>query len=493
MAPLHSHDNGHSNGHERSDIPADQNWWSRTSIWSKTAVGILTVLAVVYAGILLIQTYTGAPSTIPVSSPSQHGSSLSTAPDGLAAYADLLARFGHKVDRLYAHLPASVEHAGNGAGTLVVASPARWNESNSAAVRRFVVKGGTAVLAGNFLNTSTIEGLLGLRGATSTVAGQDPGTAPLLPSRIVDGAVQPTTLATSTTGGSDTQPAGAPNRGSSSPTQSIPPARSVPRLKSFGPCASQYYPSPATSSFTAGVRKVEPVADSACFSTPGSFSEMLVNGNSILGLWKRMGQGSLVLMASSSPLQNAMISEDDNAALAVNLAGHPRSTVAFDEAVHPITPIKQKGLGAIPLRWKVALVLGLLAALAAIWSAGKRLGPVSPPDRTLAPARSGYVDAMATNLSKLHPISDVVDLLQKEGKTRLRHRFSIPTDTGDSSLSAVARQAGVPDYVLEGLYTSAHKKSALIPAGRALAWTANTGASQDKLQDNRKDKNERGS
>ncbi len=420
-----------NDSHEQPGLPASRNWWSSSGIWSKAAAGVLVMLAVIYAGVLLLQTYTGTPSAVPVNSPSQHGSSLSTAPDGLAAYADLLAKFGHKVDRLYARLSAETEYARVATDTLVVASPSSWNESDSAAVRRLVIKGGTAVLAGSFLDTPTIEGLLGLPVTTSA-------------------------------------------------TTKTP--RSVPRLQLSGYCGSQRYLALPSSPFTAGIREVETVAGSACFTTPGSFSKMLVNSNGILGLWKRVGQGSLVLMASSSPLQNAMISKDDNAAFAVDLAGHPRNTVTFDETVHPITSVKQVGFGAVPLHWKVALGLGLLAALVAIWSVGKRLGPVSPPERALAPARSGYVDAMATNLSRLHSADDAVALLQEEGRNRLRHRFSIPTNAGDSGLFVTARQACVPDYVLEGLYINTHEKGALTAAGKALAWTAGAGVAQDSRE-----------
>jgi hypothetical protein len=490
--PLHPHDDG--NGPKRSGLPIDQeqnhqnhqdqSWWSRSSIWSKAAVGILVVLTAIYAGILLLQTYTSAPSAVPVSAPSQHGSSLSTAPDGLAAYADLLARFGHKVDRLYTQLPAGIGHTGATAETLVVASPSSWNESSSTAVRQFVIKGGTAILAGDFLDTSTIKELLGIPSSTSVATEQNPGSASLPSAQAVADTIQPSAPAISATGESYTRPEGTLDYGYFSPAQS------VPQLKPLGSCASQSYLAVTASPFTVGVRKVESGTDSACFATPGSFSKMLVKGNSILGLWKRMGLGSLVLMASSSPFQNAMISKDDNAALAIDLAGRPHSTITFDEVVHPITPIKQTGIGAIPLHWKVALVLGLLAALAALWSVGKRLGPVSPPERALAPARSGYIDAMATGLSKLHYTSDAVTLLQEEGKARLRRKLSIPADTGDSGIFVTARQAGVPDYVLEGLYAGTDGRKALIAAGRALAWTASTDIMS---QNGRKDRDERDS
>ncbi len=482
--PLHPHDD--SNDHKRSELPIDQdkdqNWWSRSSIWSKAAVSILVVLTAIYAGILLLQTYTSAPSAVPVNAPSQHGSSLSTAPDGLAAYADLLARFGHRVNRLYTQLPTGIGHTGTIAETLLVASPSSWNNSDSAAVRQFVIKGGTAVLAGNFLDTSTIKELLGIPNSTSVTTGQDSGSTPLPSAQAVADTIQP--VAPLQTGGSYALPVGTLNY------RYFSPAQSVPQLKHLGHCASQPYLAATASPFTDGVRKVESAADSACFATPGSFSKMLVNGNSILGLWKRMGMGSLVLMASSSPLQNAMISKDDNAAFGVDLAGHPHSTIIFDEAAHPIAPIKQTGIGAIPLHWKVALILCLLAALAALWSVGKRLGPVSPPERALAPARSGYIDAMATSLSKLHSTSDVVTLLQEEGKTRLRHKFSIPVNTDDSGIFVAAHQAGVPDYVLEGLYADTNGRKVLIAAGRALAWIASTDIMS---QNNRKGRDERSS
>jgi hypothetical protein len=106
--------------------------------------------------------------------------------------------------------------------------------------------------------------------------------------------------------------------------------------------------------------------------------------------------GGLVAVADPTLLQNAHLAEGDNAALAVVLAGP--GPVAFAEAEHGYGAAR--GLAAVPGRWKATAVGLILATLLGFWSVGQRLGPPEATDRPLAPARRGYVDALAAGLAR---------------------------------------------------------------------------------------------
>jgi hypothetical protein len=72
-------------------------------------------------------------------------SSYATAGDGLAAYAELLARHGHAVERVRTSLDEASLDTGT---TLVLADPARVTPEEAAAIGRFVGAGGRLVAAG---------------------------------------------------------------------------------------------------------------------------------------------------------------------------------------------------------------------------------------------------------------------------------------------------------------------------------------------------------
>lgn len=73
-------------------------------------------------------------------------SSYATSPEGVAAYADLLARLGHRVDRLRTDLAASDLDPGS---TVVVIDPVALPVQDAAALRRFLDAGGRLVVAGS--------------------------------------------------------------------------------------------------------------------------------------------------------------------------------------------------------------------------------------------------------------------------------------------------------------------------------------------------------
>jgi hypothetical protein len=133
-------------------------------------------------------------------------------------------------------------------------------------------------------------------------------------------------------------------------------------------------------------------------------------------LERRMGKGTLALVADASPLQNRLLAADDNAQFALDMSGLGRRPVVFVESVHGYGP--SRGLAAVPTRWWVAFACLLLAGL--LWSIarGRRLGVAEPADEQIQPGRADYVYAMSLLLrraSDTQELSRVLVRLRDEG------------------------------------------------------------------------------
>ena len=117
---------------------------------------------------------------------------------------------------------------------------------------------------------------------------------------------------------------------------------------------------------TAGVTRVETAGD-------GRWEEdgVLAGDDGSLLIVRDVGEGRVALLADTSPLQNRLLDQDDNAALALSLTG--RGPLTFVESVHGYGP--QSGLAALPARFGWALIGLLLAALVFMFARGRRLGP----------------------------------------------------------------------------------------------------------------------
>jgi hypothetical protein len=115
-------------------------WFRSLPPGVRIAVGILAV--VVAANVVLLGVRTVVGSGRPGGPPS---SSYGTTPEGLAAYARLLARYGHPVERTRTALDEGVLHPDE---TLVVADPAGLPADEVATIEAFVRAGGRLVALG---------------------------------------------------------------------------------------------------------------------------------------------------------------------------------------------------------------------------------------------------------------------------------------------------------------------------------------------------------
>jgi hypothetical protein len=115
----------------------------------------------------------------------------------------------------------------------------------------------------------------------------------------------------------------------------------------------------------------------------------------------RSGEGSVALLADTSPLHNRALDQADNAMFGLNLVGGARKPVAFLETVHGYGA--SRGLGGLPTNVKWVLIGLALTTLVALWAAGRRFGPIEDSDESLPPPRIEYVDALASSLARTKP------------------------------------------------------------------------------------------
>jgi hypothetical protein len=164
-------------------------------------------------------------------------------------------------------------------------------------------------------------------------------------------------------------------------------APSRPALFTADPSASE----------TMGVRSVE-TSTGGVWSNVGSGRAVVGEPPSVLVAEDDSGDGTVVAIADVSVLHNANLARADNAALGLVLAGEDARPVSFLESVHGYGDAR--GWGAIPVRWRWAIVGLGLATLVFMWARGRRLGPPEEATRPLPPPRRAYVDALAGALAR---------------------------------------------------------------------------------------------
>ena len=174
-------------------------------------------------------------------------------------------------------------------------------------------------------------------------------------------------------------------------------------------------------------------------------------------------EGRIALVADPSPLQNRLLAEADNAALALALAGP--GPVTFVESVHGYGA--ETGLAALPDRFQWALILLGLSGLLLIAARWPRLGPAEPPEEPLFPPRREYVDALAATLARSRDRAAAVESVRVAARERLARRAALPSDADPGAWAAAARAAGLTDE--ETRAVAGDSPGDGIAAGRALA------------------------
>jgi hypothetical protein len=178
---------------------------------------------------------------------------------------------------------------------------------------------------------------------------------------------------------------------------------------------------------------------------------------------RRAGRGRIALVADPSPLQNRLLGEADNAALALALAGD--GPLVFVEGPHGYT--EATGLAALPGRFKWALILLGLSALALLAARWPRFGPAEPAHEPLFPPRRAYVDALAATLARTRERTAAVESVRSAARERLALRSALGRDADAQAWHAAARAAGLTDEEARALQDVTDDDG--IAAGRALA------------------------
>jgi hypothetical protein len=185
-------------------------------------------------------------------------------------------------------------------------------------------------------------------------------------------------------------------------------------------------------------------------------------GDGAVVLLRRAGRGRIALVADASPLQNRLLDEADNAALAVALVGE--GPVVFVESVHGYGIAT--GLAALPARFQWALVLLGLSGLVLIAARWPRMGPPEPPEEPLFPPRRAYVDALAATLAKSRDRRTAVESVRSAARERLARRAALARDADDEAWFDAARAVGLDHEAARALVEGDDDG---IAAGRALA------------------------
>jgi hypothetical protein len=317
-------------------------------------------------------------------------SAFATAPEGVAAWAELARRSGLDV-RTVRERP-SAGSLPNG-GTVVVLDPEDLTGREAGALRRFAERGG----------------------------------------RLVAGGLEPGPWLTRLAGGVEWADAG-------------------------GEDARVLVPATETGA-AARVR----TAGEGRWSRAGATLPLVADDDGAVVLLARAGRGRIALVADPSPLQNRLLDEADNAALALALAGE--GPLAFMESVHGYSTAT--GLRALPDRMQWALILLALSGLVLIAARWPRMGPPEPPERPLFPPRRGYVDALAATIARSRDRTMATETVRSAARERLARRAALARDADDEAFAAAARAAGLRDDEARALTEQTDDDG--VAAGRALA------------------------
>lgn len=182
---------------------------------------------------------------------------------------------------------------------------------------------------------------------------------------------------------------------------------------------------------------------------------------------RRIGSGSVIFLADSSPLQNRLLGSADNAAFGLGLALPRNRPVAFLESYHGYGA--GSGLSALPLAWKLLLGGLGLAALVYVVARGRRFGPPEEEGRSLAPPRRQYVDSLAAAIARSRRRDDATAPVRKEARDAILRRAALPADADDDSVRVAARRLGLATDDAETLLRPARTDADVLALGRVAA------------------------
>lgn len=158
---------------------------------------------------------------------------------------------------------------------------------------------------------------------------------------------------------------------------------------------------------------------------------VFADGDLVVGVTRSVGEGSFWWLADSNPFHNQAIGRPDAAVAVYTMIGASRKVV-FDEYHHGY--VDDGSLWQVlPSNWRTALLLGGIAALAALIAYARRFGPPHDYRRRLAPGREAYLEAVAGMMARGGANQDALELIRQEAQSRLAARKT-GTDGGEGHL-----------------------------------------------------------
>lgn len=196
---------------------------------------------------------------------------------------------------------------------------------------------------------------------------------------------------------------------------------------------------PVVGTLTSGVSELRPRSDTRY--SVGALEVIVGEPGAALVVRAIRGEGDLIVVSDPWLFSNVRIGDADNAVLAVRLTGG--GGVVFDEYVHGFG--LDQGVTGLTETVVTFTVVGVVAALLAMWAIGKRLGPPEQRARALPPSRSDYLDAIGRSLEKASD-DDAYDVLRARSMRhvhRLGSRY-VGLSRAEQDRKA-ARQLGLTD------------------------------------------------
>jgi hypothetical protein len=356
---------------------------TRPSTPWRIGLGIAAAIVALNLVLAFVRSLTGGTPGGPPSS------SYATGPSGVAAYAELLERSGHRVSRLRGPV---AEADLDSAETLLLLDPGFVGRDDADALRRFVDDGGRLLVSG----------------ATDSWLGHLVAHAP---DWSPDALRSPALLAP------------------------------VPEL--------------------AAVRKVT-TAGRGAWSGGGALPVLGEGERALLSV--AGDDGRLLLLADTSPLQNRLLDDADNARLGLALAGPVGRPVRFLESFHGYG--QATGLEAVPGRWWAAFALAFTAAIVLMLARGRRLGPAQLPARDLPPPRRVYVESLGGVLARVRRKEGAIAPVRARALSLLADRARLGASPSPAELRAAGERLGLPADELDALLGP--DKPDVVAVGRAL-------------------------
>lgn len=217
---------------------------------------------------------------------------------------------------------------------------------------------------------------------------------------------------------------------------------------------------------TSGVALVRSAGDGTFTDAGGTLPALGAGTDSLLTV-ANLGAGQIAVLADSSPLQNRLLAQDDDAALGLALAGAPGRPVAFEEAVHGYG--RRSGLAALPTRWKWTLIGLVIAALLAVGARIRRLGSVRPPSPPTLPPRRGHVEALALALARTGQPAAAAEPVHRQARALVLRRAGLRASATADEVATAARRLGLNSVEAKTVAAPALADADLLAAGSALA------------------------